>query len=307
MFQSRFGWACVGVLLACFTTSLDAQGSGSRGGFSYAEPGDSEMPRLDPEVAEGFITIDGRTELRIRPTELRVVLAVTSERDTALLCSQEIEATIAKIKDQWVELGTESDAIVADFIAVLPKYAWNVETRGDQEIGIEEKTGYRMQTNLHVTAKTEAEAMKLVQAAFENGVTDIIAFDYWCDDLDAIKEKARAQAVVAARKKADTLLTALFDTPPSVINLQEQTRVVYPKSLYVSFENSQSEGLNASFRRNLPQIRAYRPQNTYYHGMFSDGDVQPKALPMRPEISVISTVRLYYRSPSSDSAEKTAD
>jgi hypothetical protein len=48
----------------------------------------------------------------------------------------------------------------------------------------------------------------------------------------------------------------------------------------------------------MPFIRASRPRNTYYRGLQSDGDIQPAGLPMRPEISVISTVRIYFQSPA---------
>jgi hypothetical protein len=53
-----------------------------------------------------------------------------------------------------------------------------------------------------------------------------------------------------------------------------------------------------NFNRNVPFIHASRPRNTYYRGLYSDGDIQPRDLPMNPEISVISTVRLYFKSPA---------
>jgi hypothetical protein len=50
-------------------------------------------------------------------------------------------------------------------------------------------------------------------------------------------------------------------------------------------------------RRDISFIRAHRPQNTYYRGLRGDADKQPAALAMKPEISVVSTVRLYFESP----------
>jgi hypothetical protein len=37
--------------------------------------------------------------------------------------------------------------------------------------------------------------------------------------------------------------------------------------------------------------------NSSYRGLYLDGDVQSKELPMRSEISVVSTVRLYFQPP----------
>lgn len=120
----------------------------------------------------------------------------------------------------------------------------------------------------------------------------------WSRDLDEIKVKAREQAVKAVRAKADTLLAPLFRDQPPIINVQEQTTVRYPESLYESVANSQGETMIDDSHRGIPLIRASRPRNTYYRGLYINGDVQPRDLPMNPEISVVSTVRLYFKSPA---------
>ena len=197
--------------------------------------------------------------------------------------------------------------IVVDFIAVLPVYEWIIENRGNRDVGVEQKTGYRMQTNIHLAVETESTAQAAIAEAFALGITDIIAFDYWSRELDEIRKSARQKAVNAARDKADVLLGVLFDDRPPVINVQERTTVIYPESLYQSFVNSHEETAITPSRRDVPFIRAYRPRNTYYRGHYHDGDTQAKELPMKPEISVISTVRLYFESPAAKVARSAKD
>lgn len=278
--------------------AAQAQLGGSRAGVEQNSPTVDHLPVLSRDVAEGFITVDGRAELRLRPTEIRVVLAVTSEGKTAQECQAAIEQTIGKLKEAWTGMGIAGESIVVDFIAVLPVYEWTLEKRGATEVGLEKKAGFRMQTNVHLAVSNDAKAPQALTKAFEQGVTDIIAFDYFSQQLDEVKAKAREQAVKAARGKADVLLAALFDPRPPAINVQEQTTVRYPESLYHSFVNAHEDELLPSYRREMPLIRAYRPRNTYYRGLLSDGDIQPRELPMHPEISVVSTVRLYYESPA---------
>ncbi len=264
----------------------------------------ADLPVLAREVAESFIAIDGRAEIRVRPTEIRIVLAVTSEGQTAQQCQQAIDETMSKLKQSWTAVGIPGENIVEDFIAVLPVYDWNIEKRGGGDVGIETKSGFRMQTNVHLAVPNDANAAKAFSLAFEQGVTDIIAFDYWSRDLDEVKVKAREQALQAARSKSDVMLAALFEIRPSVINVQEQTIVRYPESLYESFVNSYGGEVTPPWRRELPFIKAYRPRNTYYRGLHSDGDIQPRELPMHPEISVVSTVRLYFESPATQHVDK---
>lgn len=277
-----------------------AQFGGSRAGVDSHSGSVESLPMLSRDVVEGFIAIDGRAEVRVRPTEIRIVLAVTSEGETAVACQESINEIMGKLNASWSKLGIADDDIVEDFIAVLPMYEWQLEKRDASEIGVEKKTGFRMQTNVHLAVPNDANAAKAFTTALEQGVTNIIAFDYWSKELDAFKLEARKLAVKAARSKSDVLLTAVFDTTPQVINVQEQTTVHYPDSLYHSFVNSHDEAMRPGWRRDIPFIHAHRPRNTYYRGLFSNGDVQATELPMHPEISVVSNVRLYFESPAAE-------
>ncbi|HUF62302.1 MAG TPA: SIMPL domain-containing protein, partial [Verrucomicrobiales bacterium] len=275
-----------------------AQLAGSRAGVESHSAGVADLPLLDRQTAETYIAIDGRAEVRVRATEIRIVLAITSEGDTAQECRQAIDASIERLKAAWLQIEVPEEKIVTDFISVLPRRHWNVEQQEGVDVGVERKSGYRMQTNLHLAVPHEARAMQALSAAFEQNVTDIIAFDYWNDDLNEIKAQARQKALEAAREKADVLLAAVFDGRPPAINVQEQTTVRYPESLYHSFTNVAAEEVTPPFRRDMPFIHMYRPRNTYYRGLYPNADVQPRELPMTPEISVVSSVRIYFQSPA---------
>jgi len=233
-----------------------------------------------------------------------MVLAVTSEAETAPKCQQAIDAAIDGLRAAWSKIGIGPDRVVVDFIAVLPRYEWVATKHGDIDAEVEKKVGYRMQTNVHLAAHGEAEARAALAKALEQGITDVIAFDYWSKDLDDVKVKARSEALKAARGKADMLLGTLFTDHPPAINVQEATTVRYPESLYHSFTNTLDEVVTGDYRRDMPYIHAYRPRNTYYRGLYIDGDVQPHELPMSPEISVVSTVRLYFKSPAASEKKK---
>jgi uncharacterized protein YggE len=300
--MSHFNYMALLLSLILFpVATATAQMSGSRGGVLRGGAPvqvSQGLATLDPDVAQAYMTIDGRAELRVKPTEIRVVLAVTAEGVTPAECTRLVNETIKTLTTQWRKSGMAQEDIVEDFIAVLPRYEFEVEKIRDHEVAVEKKVGYLMQTNVHLAVKDDASAMEAINIAFANGVSDIIAFDYWSEELDQLKVKARAEAVRAAREKSDVLLGALFEKRPPIINLQESTHVHYPESLYESFTNTSDAEYQTSYsRRDIPQIRTFRPKNTYYRGLYLDGDVQSKELPMRPEISVVSTVRLYFLSP----------
>jgi len=293
-------------LLICFAAVYLAppfawgQAAGSRATADGYLAGLPELPLLEREIAEGYITIEGLAEVRTTPTEIRVVLAVTAEGETAQECQRSVQTTVDRLKAAWTTMKITPEAIVVDFIAVVPCYAWTVEKRDDTQVAVEKKAGYRMQTNIHLAVENESQAQQALGLAFEEGVTDIIAFDYWSKELDETKGKARELALKAARAKADVLIAPLFEDRPPPINVQEWTTIRYPESLYHSVAVSNEETIRFGTDHDLPRIHASRPRNTYYRGLYSDGDVQPRDLPMHPEISVISTVRQYFKSPAAD-------
>lgn len=295
------------VFLAFASTGL-AQLSGSRGGV-YASSQPSTFPstrhpprNLTAAEAQSFIVVEGKSVLSVEPTAIRIVLALTHEAETSQQCKQGIDAKITELRPLWNQAGINNEKIVEDFISILPQYEFEAQQLGDQKVAMEKRVGFLMQTNIHLVVKDDAEAMKVLNVAFENGVTDIIGFDYWSEELDAKKQEVRAKAIQAAKQKADVLMDGLFEEPPRVINVQENTIVVNPAEMYESFTNDSSASYQANYwsRKNLPLIKLARPKNTYYRGNLPNADIQAKELPMKAELSVVSTVRIYYESPAAE-------
>jgi uncharacterized protein YggE len=156
MLRSLSGLAVFFALASLPAPLALGQLAGSRAGLAEEAGQVADLPPLAPEIAQGYITIDGRAVVRVRATEIRVVIAVTSEGQTAQECRQTVEATIQRLKAAWAKMGIAPEKVVVDFIAVLPRYEWTVENRGGVDVGIEKKAGYRMQTNVHLAAKNES-------------------------------------------------------------------------------------------------------------------------------------------------------
>jgi uncharacterized protein YggE len=254
---------------------------------------------LDRRVASEYISIDGRAEVRVKPTAIRLVLAVIAEGENGKQCQSATEATIARLRMAWAKIGIEPERIAEDFVAAVPRYEWASEERHNDFVKVEKKLGVRVQTNVHLSARGETEARAAIARAMEQDVTDVVACDYWCKNLDEVKVKARQQALAAARSKAELLLGTLFSDLPPVINVQEQTTVRYPESFYHSFAGPRDNwpGMGGFWVGGPTGVAASRDY-TYYRLPNSDADTSPQELSLTPEITVVSTVRLYYKSPS---------
>ena len=281
-----------------------AQMSGSRGGVysTTTQTSQENFAELTTEAAQSYIVVEGKSVLSVQPTAIRIVLAVTHEAKTSKECKTAIEGKIAELRPLWIQAGIKGENIVEDFISILPRYEFEAKELGGQQVAMEKKVGFLMQTNIHLAVKDDVEASKVLDVAFENGITDVIGFDYWSEQLDLKKQEVRAKALKVAKDKSKILLDGLFGKTPRVINVQENTIVVSPAQMYESFTNASSASYQTNYwsRKNMPLVQLARPKNTYYRGNLPNADTQAAKLPMRPELSVVSTVKIYYESPAAE-------
>lgn len=278
--------------------------AGAETSAALAHDADFSLPKKSVDEAQHFITVDGAAEIRVKPTEIRLVLAAVAEAPTAHECQQQAAALVDVIRRGWLNQGIKQDDVFEDFIAILPVYEYEQQESRKNQVLKEVLTGFRYQTNLHVKLATHQQAREALSVAFTHNITDIISFDYWSPDLEAHKLVALKKAIQAARAKSDVLLaTDLFAQRPPLVNLQEHVQTIFPKAMYHSYTNTVSQTVTVPYewRRDIPRISAPRPQTTYYRGPTMNGDSLSAELPMEPEISVLARVRLYYQSP----AEKT--
>ena len=285
--------------------AVNAQMSGVRGGVGHGQQFHAQQPAsypagstLDESVFE-YLKVDAEVELRIKPDQIRIVLGIAESAKTSAECEAKVFQKISELKVSFGKLNIPETDVVDDFIAILPRYRYDLETREGQKVAVEKLDDFSIQSNVHIKVATEAEATEVIRAAFKLGVTDLIAVDYWNKDIDEAKKRAFEQAVADAKAKAKFLLGETFGELPQPINVKDSTRVIMPDKLYESFENSYDREFAQSYSRNqkIPVIKSFKPKNTYYKGHSGDADRRPKGIAMGPEIYVVSWVRFYYATP----------
>jgi uncharacterized protein YggE len=284
------------LFVGCCVSSqyANAQMSGTRA-TELSVP--ASIPPLTVAAANSHIAVEGTCQKRVTPTSIRLIWAVTAEDKDAATCRKITQSKIEKTTSGLTAIRVGKDKIFEDFVSAIPRFEWIAERREDEEALVETETGYRMQTNLHIAVETNEQAMKVVEVALTSGLTDLIGVDY-AADLEQAQNEARLGAIAAAKKKSETLLSAIFEVKPKTINVQEHTQVRFPNDMYDSFENIAANNLTTRSDDRRHRIAAYRPKNTYYAGQTRAADNKSYALPMKPEIVVESKVVIYYQSPS---------
>lgn len=285
-----------GIPVLCLMGGVaSAQVGGSHGGIESGVRADA--PRLSPEVAGSFIAIEGTSEIRLPADGLRVVFAIATDAETPIACWARQRARRESFLAALAQAGISSDVVQVDFISILPVFGWKQETHDGQSVLVEHLTGLRVQENVHVAVADETAANRVIELALGNGVQDVVAVEYWSAVAVQKRRESLEAALAAAKSKADLLL-ASFEKRPALANVTERTDVLEPDRLYVSFETAYESSADHAWRGDLPRLMAVRPKNTWYAGFDGRVDSGPTAPRMKPEISIVSTVVLYFESPA---------
>ncbi len=280
-------------------TLLATTGAAQAAGFRAAGDAVASVVRLAMPTAgdaERVITIEAVAEVRVVPSRLRVVFAVSAEGPDTAGASTAVRTLLAETRTKLQTAGVAPTDIDADFIAARPIYGWRVEKQGGHDVLAEVRTGVRVQHNLHVAVADEGAALAAIEAAAARDGVELLAVDYWSHELEAQQVAARRKAIAAAQAKAQLLL-AVFPEPPMPINVAETTRIFYPHQLYHGLSASAETVRTYYSRDELPRVPAQRPMRVYYRGLFDDIDAPVAAMPGKREIEIVSTVRLYYAAP----------
>ena len=285
--------AVIAMALIIAAIALPQDVGSRRGGANAPAPATP-----DREAVADFIEIQGSAEVRLTPTEARLVLGFTSEAEDAVTCRAGNDAAINSVVTALSAIGVASTDIQRDFIALTPVYTWESEELSGQRVLVERRTGYRIDENLHVHVRDLGALPSVRAAAVDNGASDLIAFEYGAEGLDAVRNAALTEALAAAKRKAELLLGETFGASrPAPINVREQVTVHAPADLYETFTATGTTQSRYGYLGDLPRISAVRPLTTYYRGFDRDVDVRGGGLALRTEFSIVGRVWLYYGAP----------
>ena len=303
-----------------FSGNVDENDEKTRSWFYDGFAGDQpNLNYLTAEMASKFITISGTAEVRVPANAYRVVLAIVTEHEDVKKAKQMAVEKVAAIeKDLANKMNLGDEEIFEDFIAIFPSLEIRGEVFGEEKKEkpkhrLEQPSFYRYQTNLHIKLDKKGQVNQLIDIATDYSITDFVAIDYWADNIDALKLKARKKAIQAAKEKSDLYL-ALFDERPRLVNLQEATRTTFPTALYRSYQAQASDPWRGYYgfgggvfgptgqSENEPVKRIF-----YQRPPMVEADVREKHMPLESEITVVSTVVLYYEAPATTAKETKQD
>lgn len=244
---------------------------GQNGGKARAEQNERSKRTLSeqelPPTATGTF-VEANVMINVKADEYVAMFALAAEAPTVEECGKKMDATVKAFTDRVKALGVTAGDLYVDFVAQTKTYDFAVI----DDIASEKLTGFELKKNISIHYKDPALLDKLLVAAAQSQVYDLIKVDYVVKDIARIQEQLVTEAARIIKQKTaryEKLFGLKFLNPPQIY--AERPSIYYPANLYDSYVAAESESLNGSIRNKYTIKSARKTRTFYFNALDADG------------------------------------
>jgi uncharacterized protein YggE len=227
---------CVLFILSLFmVVQVSAQESGNRiyGNSGYYQQKQKLLANTGMlgNSNEGY-AIEARVLTNLKPDAFVVVFGVNDEGANANASNEKVNGKISNLMQKIRPLGIDSSDVFIDFITQNRVYDFTVS--GTQ--ATENLTGFETKKTIAIRYKNREVFERIVSAAAESRIFDLIKVDYIVSDFDAIRGSLFDAAAKVVKSKEQRYASALGVTL-NVVGLSiEKYDVTYPAEAYQRYQ-----------------------------------------------------------------------
>ncbi|MCM3872085.1 MAG: SIMPL domain-containing protein [Pyrinomonadaceae bacterium] len=210
--------------------SVFAQESGNRTyNRNAARP---QFPTTGISYGNGELLIDALVLLNAPPDEFIAVFGAAQVAPTAVESNQKVNAQIERFLSDAIKLGVVRSDTFVDFITQNRVYSFSPPADG---VIREIISGFETKKNIAIKYKDRALLEKLLAAASQASIFDLIKVDYVVNDMAKIRGRLFEEAVRVVKQKEETYVRSLGLVVKRNALVQETYGTYYPSELYQTY------------------------------------------------------------------------
>jgi uncharacterized protein YggE len=248
----------------CLAQASGNVGYSQSGGSARAKQNEKNKRVLAKEDAPPTGTsmfIEASVLLNTKADEYVAVFGTSQECVTVAECNQKMDATVNQFSSELKQLGISSEDVFVDFAAQNKIYGFQVA--GD--IAKEKLVGFELKKNISVHYKDKLLLDRLVIAASQSKIFDLIKVDYVVKDIGGIQGRLTEEAARIIKQKAgmhEKLLGIKLQPPAQIY--AERYSTYYPTEMYDSYTAYESEDMSGDYDRQKYTIQRARKSRTFF-------------------------------------------
>ncbi len=247
------------------------------GNVGYAELG-GRTSAVQSELANRVLTkeelpasgtsmfIEASVLINVKADEYVAVFAIAHEGETVAECNQKMDTTVAVFSAALKQLGIDTKDIYVDFAVQNKIYGYEIAGN----IAKQKLVGFELKKNVAIHFQDQRLFDKIVIAASQWQIFDLVKVDYVVKDLDAVQDRLVAEAARIVKQKGaryERLLNIKLRQPAQVYAEKFQTH--FPTDMYDSYTAYESESIGRDFYRDKYTIQDLRKSTTFFFNALS--------------------------------------
>jgi uncharacterized protein YggE len=173
---------------------------------SYAMLNFEKLDYVNPTIPT--ISVAGEGEVLAVPDIGQFSFSVTAEGKEASVAQEASGTKINDILAYLREQGVEEKDIKVEYYNLYPKYRYEERACALGSYcppGEQVPDGFEVSQSVSVKVRDTKNAPTLITGVGERGATNISSLNFTIDDVEALRDEARAKAIADAQKKATVL------------------------------------------------------------------------------------------------------
>ncbi len=281
------------ILLVMGLCQLIAQGQVS-GNRNYNR--DNTNPRTPPNTGNLYDNnghyIEAYVLLNSPADEFVAVFGVAQEGQTPVESNEKVNALIERFLSSAERLGVSRSNTFVDFITQNRVYNYNSANDGSIR---ESQTGFETKKTVALRYRDKAMLEKLLAAAAQASIFDLIKVDYVISDMTKIRSRLYEEAVRIVKQKEETYTRTLGLVIKRVGVVQEVYKTFYPAELYQTYTAFESGSVETGYDSNRRVIRERKSSTSYLEPLDrSPFDAVLSPMGIEPLVQSTLYMRLFY-------------
>jgi uncharacterized protein YggE len=215
---------------------------------------------------EGY-SIEASVLTNLKPDAFVVVFGINDEGSNAATSNEKVNSKITNLTQRLKSLGIDSNDVFIDFITRNRVYDFTVA--GTQ--ATENFTGFETKKTVAIRYKNRELFERIVSAAVDSKIFDLIKVDYIVSDFDAVRANLFDAAARVLKSKEQKYSNALGITLGAVGLSIEKYDVTYPAEAYQRYQAFETGDASVNNEQGVSSRVVKRKSFTFFYEPFKAG------------------------------------
>jgi uncharacterized protein YggE len=203
----------------------------------------------------------------LKPDAFVVVFGINDEGSNAATSNEKVNSKITNLTQRLKSLGIDSNDVFIDFITQNRVYDFTVA--GTQ--ATENFTGFETKKTVAIRYKNRELFERIVSAAVDSKIFDLIKVDYIVSDFDAVRANLFDAAARVLKSKEQKYSNALGITLGAVGLSIEKYDVTYPAEAYQRYQAFETGDASVNNEQGVSSRVVKRKSFTFFYEPFKAG------------------------------------